>query len=216
MDLTARKLMIVDDVKFTRLTLSKIVGQFGRPTVFEAGDGESALALLQIEAAGTDCVITDLDMPKLDGLGLLKAIREGIGGVPRDTKVVLLTGHSELDLVGPALQLELDGFLAKPVSRKAMEACLQRLFEPAAATQRASQPESAVLVTDAGGGSDGERKLALTHVPAGAELARDILFSNGRLLLRTGTRLSERGRDRLNELLTMAGVPAEVWIRTSP
>jgi hypothetical protein len=73
-----------------------------------------------------------------------------------------------------------------------------------------------VLVTDAGGGSDGERKLALTHVPAGAELARDILFSNGRLLLRTGTRLSERGRDRLNELLTMAGVPAEVWIRTSP
>ena len=106
--------------------------------------------------------------------------------------------------------------LAKPVSRKAMEACLQRLFEPAAATQGARQPESAVLVTDAGGGFDGERKLALTHVPAGAELARDILFSNGRLLLRTGTRLSERGRDRLNELLTMAGVPTEVWIRTSP
>jgi CheY-like chemotaxis protein len=152
-------------------------------------------------------------MPLLDGLGLLKAIREGVGGIPPDTKVILLTGHAQLDLVGPALQLELDAFLAKPVSRAAMEACLRRLFDPAAARPSSGPPEGTGRAAVGADGGGSERKLALADVPAGAELARDILFSNGRLLLRSGTRLSARGRDRLGELLTMAGVAAEVWIR---
>jgi two-component system chemotaxis response regulator CheY len=95
LDLGARKILIVDDIRFTRLTLAKIIGSFGAPTILEAGDGESALAVLQHEGAGTDCIITDLDMPKLDGVGLLQAVRTGRGNVPRDTKVVLLIGHSE-------------------------------------------------------------------------------------------------------------------------
>jgi len=208
-DLNGRSLMIVDDVRFTRLTLTKIVGQLGGPTVYEASDGEGALALLQNAAAGTDCVITDLDMPKLDGIGLLRAIRDGIGNLPRDTKVVLLTRHSELDLVGPALHLELDAFLAKPVSRTALESCLRRLFDPAHTSSAAPAP----AMTDPA--NAGERKLALPHVPADAELARDVLFGNGRLLLRAGTTLSALTRDRLNEILTMAGASPEVWVRTS-
>ena len=82
MDLGARKILIVDDVRFTRLTLAKIVGSFGAPTILEAGDGESALAVLQHDGAGTDCIITDLDMPKLDGVGLLQAVRTGRANVP--------------------------------------------------------------------------------------------------------------------------------------
>jgi two-component system, chemotaxis family, chemotaxis protein CheY len=128
LDLGARKILIVDDVRFTRLTLAKIIGSFGAPTILEAGDGESALAVLQHEGAGTDCIITDLDMPKLDGVGLLQAVRTGRGNVPRDTKVVLLTGHSELDRIGPALHFDVDAFLAKPASHRAIEACFQRLF----------------------------------------------------------------------------------------
>jgi two-component system, chemotaxis family, chemotaxis protein CheY len=208
-----RKILIVDDVRFTRLTLAKIVRNFGEPAVIEAGDGESALALLQqAEGAGTDCIITDLDMPKLDGVGLLQAVREGQAGVPRDTKVVLLTGHSEFDRIGPALHFDVDAFLAKPVSSGAVEACFQRLYAqttdmPAAtAADRlpANGPSSPL---------NGEQMVPLREIPPDAVLARDLLFGNGRLLLAAGSRLSARTRNSLGELLTMAGLPAEVWIR---
>lgn len=215
MNLGPRKLLIVDDVRFTRLTLAKIARSLGDPIVIEAGDGESALALLQQkEGAGTDCIITDLDMPKLDGVGLLQAVREGRANVPRDTKVVLLTGHSEFDQIGPALQFEVDAFLAKPVSRGAVEACFQRLYAvPSDLPATAADPSPAADVTRRP--LEGERMVALENMPAEAELARDLLFRNGRLLLAAGSRLSPRTRRSLGELLAMAGLPTEVWIRTA-
>lgn len=219
MDLGTRKVMIVDDVRFTRLTLAMIVRSFGEPTVLEAEDGESALALLQLQGAGTDCIITDLDMPKLDGVGLLQAIRGGRANVPRDTKVVLLTGHSEFDRLGPALQFEVDAFLAKPASRRAIEGCFQRLFDattdsPIPQTDDATRANSSIAPALPAAPSEGERMVAVPQIPPDAVLARDVLFSNGRLLLSAGSRLSARTRDSLIELLPMAGLPAEVWIRT--
>jgi two-component system, chemotaxis family, chemotaxis protein CheY len=141
-------------------TLAKIVGSFGAPAILEAGDGESALALLQDKGAGTDCIITDLDMPKLDGVGLLQAVRTGRGNVPRDTKVVLLTGHSELDRIGPALHFDVDAFLAKPASHRAIEACFQRLFgTPAAAplpeADHAAPPNGSIAPAALAGPSGG-------------------------------------------------------------
>jgi CheY-like chemotaxis protein len=220
LDLGARKILIVDDVRFTRLTLAKIVSGFGQPTILEAGDGESALALLQHEGAGTDCIITDLDMPKLDGVGLLQAVRTGRGNVPRDTKVVLLTGHSELDRIGPALRFDVDAFLAKPASRQAIEACFQRLFAtptdaPLSEADRATPPNGPIAPTALGVPLADERMVPVPEIPADAELARDLLFGNGRLLLAAGSRLSPRTRDSIGELLVIAGLPAQVWIRTS-
>ena len=220
MNASARKILIVDDVRFTRLTLAKIVHEFGAPTILEAGDGESALALLQQEGAGTDCVITDLDMPKLDGIGLLQAIRSGHGHVPSDTKVVLLTGHSELDRIGPALHFGVDAFLAKPVSHRAIEACFQRLFasapsSPGSSADRVATANHSIAPTASSLPLQGERMVAVTEIPADSELARDLLFSNGRLLLPAGSRLSQRMKNSLGELLAMAGLPVQVWIRAA-
>jgi YesN/AraC family two-component response regulator len=173
LELTGRKILLVDDVRFTRLTLATMLRQFGQPVIFEAGDGQAALALLQGEASGADCVITDIDMPTLDGVGLLKAIRQGTGAIARDTRVVLLTGHSEFDRFGPALFLDLDGFLSKPVSKTAMETCLRRLFDGAQSTgPRASAPEPGA---GAQGQSD-EQAVAISAIPADAELSRDLIF----------------------------------------
>lgn len=210
LELSGRKFLLVDDVRFTRMTLATMLRQFGEPVIFEAGDGQAALALLQGEAAGADCVITDIDMPILDGVGLLQAIRQGTGAIPRETKVVLLTGHSDFDRFGPALFLDLDGFLSKPVSRTAMEACLRRLFD-------AQQPlRSSATATDAmAPGQSHEQAIAIADIPADAELARDLLFQNGRLLLSAGSRLSPRIRDRLAELAAMSALPSTAWIRVS-
>jgi len=212
LELGGRKFLLVDDVRFTRMTLATMLRQFGEPVIFEAGDGQAALVLLQGDAAGADCVITDIDMPILDGVGLLQAIRQGTDAIPRNTKVVLLTGHSDFDRFGPALFLDLDGFLSKPVSRTAMEACLRRLFD-------AEQPmPSSITAADAMVSSQGqshEQAVAIADMPADAELSRDLLFQNGRLLLSAGSRLSPRIRDRLAELVAMSVLPSTAWIRIS-
>ena len=52
--------------------------------------------------------------------------------------------------------------------------------------------------------------VAVPEIPADAELARDLLFGNGRLLLAAGSRLSARTKDAIGELLAIAGLPAQV------
>ena len=211
--LSGRKILLVEDVRFTRLTLAEMVRLLGSAAIFEASDGVAALELLQGEAAGADCVITDMEMPRLDGLGLLKAIREGTGAIPRDTNVVLLTGHSDLDYIGPALFLDIDGFLSKPLSKSTMRSCLQRLLG-GAPVPRASEMSFRTQSSTPASQAQSERAVAISDIPADAELARDLLFGNGRLLLRAGSRLSPRIKDRLGELAAMAGLPPEVWINS--
>lgn len=218
MDLSGYEILVVDDVKFTRSTLLRMLQGLGCKAVHEAGDGREALDLLARQP-GIACVVTDLDMPKLDGLGLLQAIRCGSGEVPRDLPVVLFTGDSDFERLGAALLLDLDAFLPKPVSRQGLGQCLERLLGAhqagetavaAAETYRAvalapGRPASAAA-------AQREQRLPLEHLPEDGVLARDLLFSNGRLLLPAGTRLSPRILQRLRELAPMAHLAAEAWV----
>ena len=203
-DLSGREILVVEDVRFTRATIVRMLNQMGTPTVIEAEDGAVALDRLTERGASVDCVLTDLDMPKVDGLQLLKAVRVGTGVIPRSMKVVALTGHSELDRLGPALLLDIDAIITKPTSRRALEECFERLFaagvtmvDAGADTYRAVElsPQEAVPAGHAipsrhYGGN--ERRVSLSGVSANSRLTRDLLFHNGRLLLRSGTLLSDR------------------------
>ena len=197
-----------------------MLSQYGVAAIVEAADGEEALALLGGEIP--DCIITDMDMPKLDGLGLLQAIRNGHKSVAKNIKVILLTGHSDLERVGPAIALGVDGLLLKPTSREALDACLRRAFEVDSVASTGTAPSS----HREGSGNDGiptstgpqegaERLVAIADVPADAELARDVLFGNGRLLLHAGFRISPRIKDSLAELVAMTELSSKVWIRVS-
>jgi len=223
LDLSGRKVLVVDDVRFTRATVVKMLRQFGEPTVFEAADGEAALAALEGEAAGTACVITDLAMPKLDGLGMLKEIRAGHGAIPRDLVVIMLTGHSGFDSIGSALLLDVDAFLAKPTSKQALEKCLEQAFQARRghATIAAGERYRAVELSSMGAEAEvlpesaaarQEQPVTLSAVPIGSVLSRDLVFSNGRLLLRAYTRLNARIVERLRELAPLAGLPEKIWI----
>lgn len=213
MNLTACKVLVVDDVRFTRLILTRIVHELGVAAVYEADDGDTALALLQHEGADIDCIITDLDMPRLDGIGLLKAVREGVGATPRDVKVVLLTGYSELDRIGPAMRLDVDAFVAKPLSRQALEHCFARVFATAAEAVPAdgvAEPTSTSAAPVAG-----ERLVAIADIPPDVALARDLLFGNGRLLLAAGSPITPRIKSLLGDLLRISGLPSEAWVRAA-
>ncbi len=224
MDLSGRTVLVVDDVRFTRATLLKMLQQFGEPTLREAGDGAQALALLQEPGASFDLVITDLEMPDLDGIGLLKEIRSGQTALPNSLPVILLTGHSELDRMGPALLLDLDAFIPKPTSKQALQSCIEHVLDddhPARSVlsspehYRAIDIESGSLLgIGAAAEKDGmeERPVAIKDLPDTSILSRDLLFANGRLLLSAGTTLNRRIAMRLAELSTLSTLNEPAWI----
>jgi len=70
----AKRVLIVDDSKFSRVNFRKMVEKFGFYVVAEAVDGFDALEKLQHNEI--DLIVTDLEMPNLDGLAMIKEIRK--------------------------------------------------------------------------------------------------------------------------------------------
>jgi two-component system chemotaxis response regulator CheY len=103
-------ILVVDDQRSTRMLVRTSLAELGYNNVKECGDGEEALQLLA--EAPVKLVISDVNMPKLDGLGLLRAIR----GNPnlKSIAFVMLTGRGDGALVKEAIQLGVNGYLVKP------------------------------------------------------------------------------------------------------
>ena len=100
-------LLIADDEKNIRATLSRALRLEGYQTV-EAENG--AVALKVLEKGEVDLVILDLQMPELDGLGLLEAMAEKALEIPR----IVLTAHGSIDRAVKAVRLGAFDFIEKP------------------------------------------------------------------------------------------------------
>ncbi|AFH64117.1 response regulator transcription factor [Paenibacillus caseinilyticus] len=118
-----RTLMIVDDEKNIRLGLSAMISrEFPEEYRIElACDGAEALA--KLEGGGTDLLITDIRMPKMDGIALMKRIRE----MDRRPLLLVLSGHDDFAYAKEAIQCEVKGYLLKPIVREELFAALRRL-----------------------------------------------------------------------------------------
>ena len=226
MDLAPYSILVVDDIRFSRATLVRMLQGLGCKAIQEAADGVAALGVLE-SAARIDCVITDLEMPGMDGLSLLQAIRVGRGSIPRDLRVVLLTGYSDFERIGAALRLDLDAFVPKPASRQGLGECLSRLlgrslgdaeriadadvYRAVDVTKTAQAPAEAPAPAEAM--LRNEHCVPLNRLHLGSVLSRDLLFANGRLLLAAGTRINTRILRRLGELAPLAELPLEAWVQ---
>lgn len=106
----ALKVMIVDDQQTMRSLVRNGLREIGVTDMREAVDGEDALR--QLLSMPVNLVISDFNMPKLDGLGLLRAIR----AAPqlRSTGFIMLTGRADGDLVKRAVQFGVNNYLVKP------------------------------------------------------------------------------------------------------
>ena len=103
------RVLVVDDEVEVRELLSRRLRRLGH-TVEEAGNGAEALEL--VSKAVPDVVVTDMAMPCLDGLGLLKALRSQHPDMP----VIVLTGHGSLDNILQAMRERvLFDYLLKPL-----------------------------------------------------------------------------------------------------
>lgn len=118
------KVMVVDDQQTIRSLVRTGLQQLGFVEVSEAGDGEDALQ--RLVARPVNLVISDFNMPKLDGLGLLRAIR----AYPpiQKTAFIMLTGRADRDLVQRAVQFGVNNYLVKPFTVATLKEKIEAVF----------------------------------------------------------------------------------------
>ena len=125
------RLLVVDDFRTMRRVLRSLLREMGLDDVDEAGDGAAALERLRAEPA--DLVITDIEMPTLNGFELLSAIKkdERLRHVP----VLMLAAEARKDEIVRCIQAGAAGYLVKPFTRETLEeklrAALPAAFEVA-------------------------------------------------------------------------------------
>jgi DNA-binding NtrC family response regulator len=122
----AARILIVDDDPVQRRLLDNMVRKFGHePAIVEGG--EEAVRLI---AAGErfDCVVLDLVMPDLDGLGVLAQLREAGSAVP----VIVQTAHGGIDNVVSAMRAGAVDFVVKPVGAERLQVSLRNALEKSA------------------------------------------------------------------------------------
>jgi two-component system chemotaxis response regulator CheY len=116
--------LVVDDQLTMRSLIRASLQQIGIKEVREANDGEEGLRALAANPA--HLVISDFNMPKLDGLGLLRAIRS----YPpvKDTAFIMLTGRADLELVARARQFGVNNYLVKPFTTQGLKVKIEEVF----------------------------------------------------------------------------------------
>jgi DNA-binding NtrC family response regulator len=123
----SERILVVDDDPVQRRLVENMVRKFGYDATMAEG-GEEAARILGDNAAHIDCVILDLVMPDLDGLGLLARMRsEGIA-IP----VIVQTAHGGIDNVISAMRAGASDFVVKPASPERLQVSLKNALTQSA------------------------------------------------------------------------------------
>src|ERR1700755_3122289 len=102
------RFLVVDDENNLRMVVQKELSRLGHE-VETAADGEAAW--LQLEEKEFDVMLCDINMPRLDGISLLRRLREKRQNPP---EVIMLTGHASLETAIETMKLGAYDYLTKP------------------------------------------------------------------------------------------------------
>jgi two-component system chemotaxis response regulator CheY len=121
--------LVVDDSAAIRKILTRVLRQTGMAiqTIHEAGDGQDALALMAQHRI--DLVLSDINMPKMDGLQLLGALKASPQW--RNIPVVMITTEGGETKVAEAVKLGAAGYVRKPFTADQIKEKLVGFLEPA-------------------------------------------------------------------------------------
>jgi len=121
---SALKVLIVDDQLTIRSLVRAGLRDLGVTETREASDGEEALHALV--ASPSNLIISDYNMPKLDGLGLLMAVRKY--PPTNSTAFIMLTGRADRELVQRASQYGVNNYLVKPFTVATLREKIEEVF----------------------------------------------------------------------------------------
>ena len=150
------KLLIIDDERGIRNTLREILADEGHE-VEVAENGKQGLEMAQTKAF--DLIFSDIKMPEMDGIEVLKALKEGDEAV--ETPVVMISGHGDVETAVQALKLGAYDFLLKPLDLNRILITTKNALESKNLRQETKQLRKKIIAK--GAQMIGE-SAAITHV----------------------------------------------------
>jgi two-component system, chemotaxis family, chemotaxis protein CheY len=116
------KALVADDSRAVRMILTKTLKELGYE-VCEAANGKQALEVMEAEKATVNLVLADWNMPELNGLELLKRLRQD----PELSSlvVIMVTTETELDQMATALEAGANEYVMKPFTKDILVEKLQ-------------------------------------------------------------------------------------------
>ncbi len=127
---TDMKFLIVDDFSTMRRIIKGLLKEMGCNNADEAEDGVVALNMLK--QTKYDFIVTDINMPNMNGFDLLKAIKteDGLKHLP----VLMVTAEARKEDIVLAAQTGAAGYIVKPFTKATLEEKVQKIMQKLAAT----------------------------------------------------------------------------------
>jgi len=116
------KILVIDDEKATLTMFRLFLDAYGY-SVFTAENGAEGLEIFKRERP--QIVITDIKMPGVDGLNLMRQMKN----IDPAVEVVVITGHGDTDLAKQALDRDAADFINKPIHKEALDEALNKARE---------------------------------------------------------------------------------------
>lgn len=125
----ALRVLVVDDDRAILEVVEAILKASGIGGVVKAVSALSAINILADKQKRFDCIVCDYGMDMMDGLALLKGIRSGKHPfIKRDQCFIMLTAHGQEAVVRAALELDVNGYVRKPVTKDSLQKAIHRAF----------------------------------------------------------------------------------------
>lgn len=115
------RVMVVDDTSVSRGLIIQSLEELGITTIFHEADGRAALNA--ISKVPVHLVISDYNMPEMDGLQLLDAMNKY--GIKKKTGFIMITGATNSDVMKKGKALGMNNCLRKPFSTVQMKSCIE-------------------------------------------------------------------------------------------
>jgi two-component system chemotaxis response regulator CheY len=125
------KILIVDDFSTMRRIIKNLLRDLGFNNTSEADDGLTALPMLQ--SGNFDLLVTDWNMPGMQGIDLLRAVRADakLATLP----VLMVTAEQKREQIIEAAKAGVNGYIVKPFTAQTLKEKLEKMFERIAAPQ---------------------------------------------------------------------------------
>ncbi|MGQ9569274.1 MAG: chemotaxis response regulator CheY [Thermodesulfovibrionales bacterium] len=119
------KILVVDDFPTMRRIVKNILKQLGFENIEEAEDGAHAYS--KLKSGGFGFVISDWNMPNMDGLSFLKSVRSD--PELKDIPFLMVTAEAEKDKVIEAIKSGVSNYIVKPFTAEILKEKMDRIFE---------------------------------------------------------------------------------------